>query len=552
MDPHWTNGTATLYRADARTIPLPDNSVHCVVTSPPYFGLRNYGLTNWTGGDPDCLHSPGPEKAANEQPKQPVQCKQCRARKEDLGIGNESTLQEYVDSVVQVFREIWRVLRDDGTCWVNLGDSYANDGKWGGATGGRHAQGLHGRTGVGRTKTRTGLKPKNLMMAPARIAIALQDDGWVVRQRVIWHKTRNTPEAVEDRPVSTNEDIYFLAKSCDPLFWTHRELPGTRTEPEPDYRWTDLITGVEYDREPADYSSSETGELVECPDCLGQGEMDAGETQIALFDDIIPETIPCHRCNHQDAETPGFIRRWRRTNLWKGHDYFYDSFAVRQPTTSGPSDVRKMQESRNRLPGNSKTTTEPYPNNRGLPNIRRKRAVGDPTGANLRNVWSISPQPYKGRHFAAFPEEIPRKCVLAGTSQHGVCNRCGAPWARTTSKTFVPQEDVSPERGIKGAQGQKPMAENNNWDGVPRGANQVVTLGWRPTCSCNTGTHPATVLDPFAGSGTTLAVAGSLGRQSIGLDLSVEYLKLAQGRIGPGPTTPGTRIPDPISLEGAS
>ena len=96
------------------------------------------------------------------------------------------------------------------------------------------------------------------------------------------------------------------------------------------------------------------------------------------------------------------------------------------------------------------------------------------------------------------------------------------------------------------------MAENNNWDGVPRGSNQIVTLGWRPTCSCNTGSHPATVLDPFAGSGTTLAVAGSLGRRSIGLDLSVEYLKLAQGRIGPGPTTPGTRIPDPISLEGAS
>ena len=378
MDPHWTNGTATLYRADARTIPLPDNSVHCVVTSPPYFGLRNYGLTNWTGGDPDCLHSPGPEKAANEQPKQPVQCKQCRARKEDLGIGNESTLQEYVDSVVQVFREIWRVLRDDGTCWVNLGDSYANDGKWGGATGGRHAQGLHGRTGVGRTKTRTGLKPKNLMMAPARIAIALQDDGWVVRQRVIWHKTRNTPEAVEDRPVSTNEDIYFLAKSCDPLFWTHRELPGTRTEPEPDYRWTDMITGVEYNREPADYSSSETGELVECPDCLGQGEMDARETQIALFDDIIPETIPCHRCNHQDAETPGFIRRWRRTNLWKGHDYFYDFFAVRQPTTSGPSDVRKMQESRNRMPGNSKTMTEPHPEQQETPQHQAKTGRGGP------------------------------------------------------------------------------------------------------------------------------------------------------------------------------
>ena len=521
--PHWTNGAASLYVADARAIPLPDNSVHCVVTSPPYYGLRNYGLQEWRGGDPECNH-PTQVKNINGHV-----CLRCEAIREDAGIGNEPTLWEYIDAIVEVFREVWRVLRDDGICWVNLGDSYANDGKWGGTTGGKHAQGLHGKTGVGRSKVRTGLKPKNLMMAPARIAIALQDEGWVVRQRVIWNKTRNTPEAVEDRPVSANEDIYLLAKSCENLFWTHRELPGRRSEPEPDYRWIDLVTGSEYDQEPPDFSE----EMAECPNCLGTGELEIREAQISLFGDLPAETAPCPWCNHRDAEHPGYIKRWRRTNLWKGHDYFYDSFAVRQPVNSGPSDIRKMEEGRNRLPRRNKTQIEPYPNAQGLlPNIRRKRAVGDPGGANLRNVWTIAPQPYRGAHFAAFPEEIPRKCVLAGTSEHGVCARCQAPWVRVISKKFVLQGDVSPQRGIKGSLGQKPTADGNNWDGTPRGSSQVVTLGWRPTCDCQAEVQPATVLDPFAGSGTTLAVAQSLGRQGIGLDLNDEYLDLAAGRIG--------------------
>ena len=521
-EPYWTNGAASLYVADARAIPLPDNSVHCVVTSPPYYGLRNYGLQEWRGGDPECGH---PTQVKNTHGHL---CLRCDAIREDSGIGNEPTLWEYIDAIVEAFREVWRVLRDDGTCWVNLGDSYANDGKWGGATGGKHPQGLHGKTGVGRSKVRTGLKPKSLMMAPARIAIALQDDGWVVRQRVIWHKTRNTPEAALDRPVSANEDIYLLAKSCEPIFWTHRDRAGTRTPPEPDYRWTDATNGREYEEEPEDFSQ----EMVECPDCLGEGELEIHSSQPSLFEDLIPETVPCSRCNDQDAERPGFVKRWKRTNLWNGHDYFYDFFAVRQAPESGPSDVAKMQESRNRLPRNNKTRTSPHPESRGaLPNIRRKRAVGDPSGANLRNVWSISPQPYKGAHFAAFPEEIPRLTILAGTSEHGVCSQCGAPWARATSKTFVPQEDVSPERGLKGAPGQKRQPETN-WDGTPRGYSHVVTTGWRPTCECGAGTRPATVLDPFAGSGTTLAVAGRLGRKSAGLDLSGEYLRLAAGRIG--------------------
>lgn len=153
---------------------LPDQSINCVVTSPPYFGLRNYGVAGQ--------------------------------------IGLEPTPAEYVCKLVTLFRELRRVLRDDGTIWLNLGDSYANDGKWGGATGGKHVNGLHGESGVGRSRKATGLPPKSLMLIPARVAIALQDDGWIIRSEIIWSKTAPMPESVTDRPTKAHEAIFLITK----------------------------------------------------------------------------------------------------------------------------------------------------------------------------------------------------------------------------------------------------------------------------------------------------------------------------------------------------
>ena len=127
---------------------LPDTSVNCIVTSPPYFGLRDYGH--------------------NGQ------------------LGHESTPQEYVLKLVEIFREARRVLRDDGTLWLNLGDSYA--GSW-------------------------GVKPKDLIGIPWRVAFALQDDGWYLRQDIIWHKPNPMPESVRDRCTKAHEYLFMLSKS---------------------------------------------------------------------------------------------------------------------------------------------------------------------------------------------------------------------------------------------------------------------------------------------------------------------------------------------------
>ncbi len=150
-------------------------SVQTCVTSPPYYGLRDYGVAGQ--------------------------------------IGLEDTPPEYVARLVAVFREVRRLLRDDGTLWLNLGDSYATDSKWGGSTGGKAAAALHGLGGGGRNKTATGLPDKNLIGIPWRVAFALQEDGWFLRQDIIWAKPNPMPESVTDRCTKAHEYLFLLSKS---------------------------------------------------------------------------------------------------------------------------------------------------------------------------------------------------------------------------------------------------------------------------------------------------------------------------------------------------
>lgn len=154
---------------------LPANSVQCCVTSPPYYGLRNY-----EGGDAE--------------------------------IGKESTTDEYVSKLVDVFREVRRLLKDDGTCWINLGDSYNGSGK--GPTGYNDIGDQHERQGFDSRATKVdGLKPKDLIGIPWMVAFALRADGWWLRSDIIWSKPNPMPESVTDRPTKSHEYIFLLSKS---------------------------------------------------------------------------------------------------------------------------------------------------------------------------------------------------------------------------------------------------------------------------------------------------------------------------------------------------
>jgi len=211
---------------------LPSESVHCCVTSPPYWGLRDYGTARWEGGDADCNHLNGPlasprstlegytsdnvKLALGGMPFREV-CGRCGARRIDSQLGLERTPEEYVANMVEVFREVRRVLRNDGTLWLNLGDSYnAYNGNAGPGPGFSYMAACdterpHLKTGHGlRTK---GLKPKDLVGIPWRVAFALQADGWWLRQDIIWAKPNPMPESVTDRCTKSHEYVFLMAKS---------------------------------------------------------------------------------------------------------------------------------------------------------------------------------------------------------------------------------------------------------------------------------------------------------------------------------------------------
>jgi DNA modification methylase len=373
---HYADSSLTVHIGDCREVmaEMEPESVHCVVTSPPYWGLRDYGVAGQ--------------------------------------LGLEATPEEYVAAMVDVFREVRRVLRADGTVWLNLGDSYTGSGKGGNPDEGKQATNkgsqsigvLYGKTGeparqaaltnVSRRWTsENGMAPKNLVGIPWRVAFALQADGWYLRSDIIWSKPNPMPESVTDRPTKAHEYLFLLAKS--------------------------------------------------------------------------PR-------------------------------YYFDADAVRERAESGPSDLRKMAEGRERIGGLVKEQTDPLLKASALTNIGRKRSVGGrplgthgeaapdsdrqtagarmgrgagwrddpsttPVGRNLRSVWTIATQPYPGAHFATFPEKLVEPCVKAGCPPDG------------------------------------------------------------------------TVLDPFAGSGTVGRVANRLGRRAILIDLSAEYIDQAMLRNAQAP-----------------
>jgi DNA modification methylase len=210
---------------------LPDGCVQTCITSPPYFGLRDYGTANWKGGDSNCDHVADPTKtkkfgnpAFNENRPSREQtkvegyyykdvCGKCGATCEDSQIGQEDTVEGYVEKMVEVFREVKRILRDDGTLWLNLGDSYMSAKNCA-----PPPQTVGGQRGMpsdfipGNRKDQKGLKTKDLIGIPWRVAFALQADGWYLRQDIIWNKPNPMPESVEDRCTKSHEYIFLLSK----------------------------------------------------------------------------------------------------------------------------------------------------------------------------------------------------------------------------------------------------------------------------------------------------------------------------------------------------
>jgi DNA modification methylase len=197
---------------------LPEKSVQTCVTSTPYYGLRDYGTAKWVGGtDESCDHNPArPDGGERSDRTLPLGrgglykevCGKCGALRVDGQIGLESTPEHFVKRLSQVFCEVWRVLKDDGTLWLNIGDSYAAN------RGYQVPDSKHKDVGNSRgSRVPNGLKPKDLIGIPWMVAFALRSDGWYLRSDIIWNKPNPMTESVKDRPTKCHEYIFLLSKS---------------------------------------------------------------------------------------------------------------------------------------------------------------------------------------------------------------------------------------------------------------------------------------------------------------------------------------------------
>lgn len=412
-------------------------------------------------------------------------CQKCSCWRGSLGL--EPTPALYIEHMVAVFRAVRRVLRPDATMWLNLGDSYAASGM-----GGNPAESVHRKQAtnagslIGGRRAPVGIKPKDLLGIPWMLAFALREDGWWLRSEITWAKRAPMPESVTDRPTSATEKVFLLTKSGNTTYWTHRDHAGSRIKPAPDYRWVDH---------------------------------DANDTET----DVEPP-------HWRAGLLPDGRKRWSRINLWTAHDYFYDAEAVKEESEANEESQKRAEYGRY-----ERTDTDAKRNTRtGKPDYLQREGNGYGGGKrNLRNFWLLGPEPFPEAHFATFVTEIPRRAILAGTSERGVCPQCGAPWERVVKRERVQQFGVTPKQQLyrdqRLASDKSTIGRTKAW-GPDEGASE--TLGWWPTCGCDMHpAAPATVLDPFLGSGTTALVADRLGRDCVGIELSETYAEMARRRI---------------------
>lgn len=305
---------------------LADESVDCVVTSPPYFGLRDYGTASWKSGDIDCdhkgeimaTHRSGSNRKDENKPREIFKnvCGKCGAMREDSQIGLEETPEAYVAKLVELFRETRRVLKNEGTLWLNLGDSYVSS-----PIGHKTVESVFNSSTIGMKikpdvllgskfdkSKMPGYKTKDLIGIPWMVAFALRKDGWYLRQDIIWAKPNPMPESVKDRCTKSHEYVFLLSKS--------------------------------------------------------------------------PK-------------------------------YYYDNEAIKEP-------VKEISLKRAEYGWHGKGD-DGNGNYAGLGQIEKMGTrFANPKGRNKRSVWTVTPKPFRGAHFATFPPDLIEPMILAGCPKDGI------------------------------------------------------------------------------------------------------------------------------------
>lgn len=454
---------------------LPNESVDVCVTSPPYYGLRDYGTGTWVGGDPSCPHkriskySPSTMTGHNQEELvgnvgdaiYKNVCPLCGARRVDKQIGLEETPEDYIKKLTDVFHEVKRVLKKDGTLWVNIGDtynssSYHKDEKSSGYGKQGTNRGVYENV-VERPKAEN-CKAKDLIGIPWMLAFSLRADGWYLRQDIIWHKPNPMPEPVKDRCTKSHEYIFLFSKS--PQYYFDGEAISEPIMESSIKRYNQNIESQSGSYTPGKANGNMKAVMPK------YGKYESAEQEASVRQGMNKERgngiVAIRKKLPSQEEFVSFMRK--RTTV----DDLADSTEIKRTTiehwfrtdTSGFSfpSVEDWLEIRDLVDDwsdefadmNERMTNVTYESDEIGKNSNGRR--------NKRDVWTIIPSHVKEAHFATFPEGLVEPCILAGSRLGGV------------------------------------------------------------------------VLDPFLGSGTTGRVAERLGRKWIGIELNEEYIEIAKKR----------------------
>jgi len=480
----------------------PDGVVNAIITSPPYWGLRAYNTEPvvW-GGRQGCQHKWGEELIRSNrgtasgrtaqtgthkrgvqgtETKQGQFCSLCGAWRGELGL--EPTPELYIEHLMAVFDALKRVLRDDGICFVNIGDTYGGSGGPGGDYERMYADETAKKQNKlrGNNPNRT-LQAKSMCLIPERFVIAMAEHGWIVRCKIIWAKGVSfcetysgscMPDSAKDRPNKNGyEMVYMFTKDTGTQFWINEK------------------TGVMVNKQPAGTKGVEGTDWrwIEHSACKGKG------------------------CDKKQC-----VNGKAKSSFWQANDYWYEQQYEEQSQNYTKRDGVRLRLKQEKNPDvNWAADSFYYENN--------------PLGRTIRNVWCINPQAYSEAHFATYPEKLVEPLIKMAVPEQ-VCKKCGL----GRKKIYNLDYDIDnnkPKATLKYPAAGTPDGKTHYGSmRFAHGYAKHIQTGLTD-CGCKAGWRNGIVLDPFAGSSTTCVVAYELRRDYIGIELQPDYVQLARQRL---------------------
>jgi DNA modification methylase len=525
---------------------LPPESVNCITTSPPYWGLRDYGIEPiiWDG-DKNCKHiwekeitkrpnaSGGKTDWAKEKlaikGKENYQefvdyhkretesnfCLKCGAWRGSLGL--EPTFELYVKHLCDIFDEVKKVLRKDGTCWVNIGDSYGGSGNASGHT--KDTKNLGYKTSeMGATQGNqrtTGRYAKSLLDIPYRFSIEMTNRGWIKRNTIIWHKSNCMPASADDRFTVDFEYLFFFTKNNKTLFWTNEKtLKCVDKKPLG-------VKGIE----------GKDWEWRPCPACSNKDYFNYRTRDVMRKEKGCPQ----FRASNKEKEniknkTCPRCKGLKKVkySFWAGHDYWFEQQFEPILTDSIKRELRgnrpnKYSKDKHLPKGVHPNTMSQIREYRGYDNLEEE--VLNRVGRNKRCVWVIPTQPFPEAHFAVYPEGLIEIPIKAGCPEF-ICKKCGKARVKIYENH---RQETRPGNYSKYT--DDCYVNSKRPEGLKkRIINNPVEIGYSD-CDCNAGWESGINLDPFMGAGTSALVALKQRKRFIGIEIKQEYIDMAKRRI---------------------